>query len=113
MSISGIQSGYAIIQQSANMAEEAAIELNQASKHNQVSEHVPKSDDDVVEGSDFSFNQVEPEQSLSFKDKEPEPTSSSSDALVKLTQSASYNRVGASVVERQSEAIGSLLDIHI
>ncbi|EGU42073.1 hypothetical protein VISP3789_10219 [Vibrio splendidus ATCC 33789] len=69
MSISGIQSGYAIIQQSANMAEEAAIELNQASKHNQVSEHVPKSDDDVVEGSDFSFNQVEPEQSLSFKEK--------------------------------------------
>ena len=113
MSISGIQSGYAIIQQSANMAEEAAIELNQASKHNQVSEHVPESDDDVIEGSDFSFNQVEPEQSLSFKDKEPEPTSSSSDALVKLTQSASYNRVGASVVERQNEAIGSLLDIHI
>ncbi|NOH34705.1 hypothetical protein [Vibrio chagasii] len=113
MSISGIQSGYAIIQQSANMTEEAAIELNQASKHNQVSEHVPKSDDDVIEGSDFSFNQVEPEQSLSFNDKEPEPTSSSSDALVKLTQSASYNRVGASVVERQNEAIGSLLDIHI
>ena len=113
MSISGIQSGYAIIQQSANMAEEAAIELNQASKHNQVYEHAPESDDDVIEGSDFSFNQVEPEQSLSFKDKEPEPTSSSSDALVKLTQSASYNRVGASVVERQNEAIGSLLDIHI
>ena len=113
MSISGIQSGYAIIQQSANMAEEAAIELNQASKHNQTSEHVPESDDDVIEGSDFSFNQVEPEQSLSFKDKEPEPTSSSSDTLVKLTQSASYNRVGASVVERQNEAIGSLLDIHI
>ncbi|WP_394140641.1 hypothetical protein [Vibrio chagasii] len=113
MSISGIQSGYAIIQQSANMAEEAAIELNQASKHNQISEHVPESDDDVIEGSDFSFNQVEPEQSLSFKGKEPEPSSSSSDALVKLTQSASYNRVGASVVERQNEAIGSLLDIHI
>ena len=113
MSISGIQSGYAIIQQSANMAEEAAIELNQASKHNQVSEHVPESDDDVIEDSDFSFNQVEPKQSLSFKEKEPEPTASSSDTLVKLTQSANYNRVGASVVERQNEVIGSLLDIHI
>ncbi len=33
MSISGIQSGYAIIQQSTNMAEEAAIELNQAAQH--------------------------------------------------------------------------------
>ena len=106
MSISGIQSGYAIIQQSNNMAEEAALELNQSSKH------TPESDD-AFKGSDLSFNQVEPEQSLSLKDKEPEPTSSSSDALVKLTQSASYNRVGASVVERQNEAIGSLLDIHI
>ncbi|MDD1823467.1 hypothetical protein LRP52_14820 [Photobacterium sp. ZSDE20] len=106
MSISGIQSGYAIIQQSNNMAEEAAIELNQASKH------TPESDD-AFKGSDLSFNQVEPEQSISFKDKDPEPVSSSADSLLKLTQSASYNRVGASVVDRQNEAIGSLLDIHI
>ncbi|MGF1800319.1 hypothetical protein MID13_20865 [Vibrio gigantis] len=108
MSISGIQSGYAIIQQSTNMAEEAAIELNQASKHSLESES-----DDTFQASDLSFNQIEPEQSLSFKDKEPEPASSSTDSLIKLTQSASYNRVGASVVDRQNEAIGSLLDIHI
>ncbi|MEZ8542871.1 hypothetical protein AB6C74_08500 [Vibrio splendidus] len=95
MSISGIQSGYAIIQQSTNMAEEAAIELNQASKHSLES-------DDAFQTSDFSFNQIE-----------PEPSSSSTDALIKLTQSASYNRVGASVIDRQNEAIGSLLDIHI
>ncbi|CAH7089688.1 conserved hypothetical protein [Vibrio chagasii] len=112
MSISGIQSGYAIIQQSANMAEEAAIELKQASERPPVSKDTFESDD-VFKGSDFSFNQVEPEQSLSFKDKESEPSSSSNDALIKLTQSASYNRVGASVVDRQNEAIGSLLDIHI
>ncbi|CDT50041.1 Hypothetical protein VCR26J2_170266 [Vibrio coralliirubri] len=106
MSISGIQSGYAIIQQSTNMAEEAAIELNQASKHALES-------DDTFQASDLSFNQIGPEQSISFKDKEPEPASSSTDSLIKLTQSASYNRVGASVVDRQNEAIGSLLDIHI
>ncbi|MCF7502979.1 hypothetical protein [Vibrio sp. L3-7] len=106
MSISGIQSGYAIIQQSTNMAEEAAIELNQASKQSLES-------DNSFQTSDFSFNQIEPEQSISFKDKEPEPASPSSDALIKLTQSANYNRVGASVVDRQNEAIGSLLDIHI
>ena len=104
MSISGIQSGYAIIQQSTNMAEEAAIELSQASKHTLES-------GDVFQTSDFSFNQIEPEQSISFKEKEPEP--SSTEALIKLTQSASYNRVGASVIDRQNEAIGSLLDIHI
>ncbi|MEZ9658025.1 MULTISPECIES: hypothetical protein [Vibrio] len=106
MSISGIQSGYAIIQQSTNMGEEAAIELNQASKHALES-------DDTFEASDLSFNQIEPEQAISFKDKEPEPASSSTDSLIKLTQSASYNRVGASVVDRQNEVIGSLLDIHI
>ncbi|WP_412500311.1 hypothetical protein [Vibrio cyclitrophicus] len=106
MSISGIQSGYAIIQQSTNMVEEAAIELNQASKHSLES-------DDAFQTSDFSFNQIEPEQSISFKEKEPEPSSSSTDALIKLTQSASYNRVGASVINCQNEAIGSLLNIHI
>ncbi|KWT99349.1 hypothetical protein [Vibrio toranzoniae] len=106
MSISGIQSGYAIIQQSTKMAEEAAIELNQAYKN------VPNSDD-AFKSSDLSFNQVEPEQYTSFKDKEPEPVSPSSEPLLKLTQSANYNRVGASVVDRQNEAIGSLLDIHI
>ncbi|MEZ8169272.1 hypothetical protein A152_0019545 [Vibrio tasmaniensis 1F-187] len=106
MSISGIQSGYAIIQQSTNMAEEAAIELNQNSKHS------PKTND-TFQTSDLSFNQIEPEQSISFKEKEPEPASSSTEALLKLTQSANYNRVGASVVDRQNEAIGSLLDIHI
>ncbi|MFS1467568.1 hypothetical protein BCU33_016035 [Vibrio lentus] len=106
MSISGIQSGYAIIQQSTNMAEEAAIELNQAAQHS------PESND-FSQSSDLSFNQIEPEKSLALKDKEPEPVSSSTDSLIKLTQSASYNRVGASVVDRQNEAIGSLLDIHI
>ncbi|MEZ9243767.1 hypothetical protein AB4179_05945 [Vibrio lentus] len=106
MPISGIQSGYAIIQQSTNMAEEAAIELNQAAQHTAES-------NDFSQSSDLSFNQIEPEKSLSLKDKEPEPLSSSTDSLIKLTQSASYNRVGASVVDRQNEAIGSLLDIHI
>ncbi|WP_299694119.1 hypothetical protein [uncultured Vibrio sp.] len=106
MSISGIQSGYAIIQQSTNMAEEAATELNQASPP-------PLKSDDALQASDLSFNQVAPDQSIPFKDKQPDPVSSSSDALLKLTQSASYNRVGASVIERQNQAIGSLLDIHI
>ncbi|MFA0113081.1 hypothetical protein AB4407_05215 [Vibrio sp. 10N.261.46.E11] len=106
MSISGIQSGYAIIQQSTNMAEEAAIDLDQNSKQSLKS-------DDTFQTSDLSFNQIEPEQSISFKDKESKPVSSSTDSLIKLTQSANYNRVGASVVDRQNEAIGSLLDIHI
>ncbi|MEZ8969030.1 hypothetical protein AB6E36_00930 [Vibrio cyclitrophicus] len=106
MSISGIQSGYAIIQQSTNMTEEAALELNQASQHT-------SNPDDQIQGSDLSFNQVEPDQSISFKEKEADPITSSNDAILKLTQSANYNRVGASVIDRQNEAIGSLLDIHI
>ncbi|MGF1746734.1 hypothetical protein [Vibrio minamisatsumaniensis] len=106
MSISGIQPGYAIIQQSANMAEEAAIELNQASQHSLES-------DDTFQASDLSFNQIAPEKSLSSKDKQPELIPSSSEALLKLTQSANYNRIGASVVDRQNDAIDRILDIHI
>ncbi|UTT86846.1 hypothetical protein LZI70_15585 [Vibrio pelagius] len=106
MSISGLHSGYAIMQQSANMVEEAAVEINQLAKNE------PQLEQEMAPISDLSFNQLPTADPLQ-KEAVSEPMPSHSDALVKLTQSASYNRVGASVVERQNEAIGSLLDIHI
>ncbi|EKM28599.1 hypothetical protein VCHENC02_5519, partial [Vibrio harveyi] len=33
--------------------------------------------------------------------------------LVNLTQASTYNRIGASVVDKNNEVIGSLLDIHV
>lgn len=99
MPISGVQSGYQLIQQSSKMAEEAALELNQASQQN----------------NDLSFNNAElPQNDAQSKEEKSEPPpASQSDALMKLTQSSSYNRIGASVIERNNEVIGSLLDIHI
>ncbi|MFM2604764.1 hypothetical protein [Vibrio diabolicus] len=35
------------------------------------------------------------------------------ESLINLTQAAGYNRVGASVIEKNNEVIGSLLDIHV
>lgn len=102
MPISGVQSGYQLIQQSSKMAEEAALEANQASEYEQ-------------ERNDLSFNKVDlpKEESKEESSSSPPPPASHSDALMKLNQSSSYNRIGASVVERNNEVIGSLLDIHI
>ncbi|MGF1755369.1 hypothetical protein L4C33_17460 [Vibrio makurazakiensis] len=102
MPISGVQSGYQLIQQSSKMAEEAALEINQASQQEQ-------------ESNDLSFNNAElpKNDTQSQEEKSEPPPASQSDALMKLTQSSSYNRIGASVIERNNEVIGSLLDIHI
>ncbi|WP_394252293.1 hypothetical protein [Vibrio profundi] len=101
MPISGVQSGYQLIQQSSKMAEEAALEANQASEYEQ-------------ERNDLSFNKVDlPKEESKDESSSPPPPASHSDALMKLNQSSSYNRIGASVVERNNEVIGSLLDIHI
>ncbi|MBW3695692.1 hypothetical protein EK599_08290 [Vibrio sp. T187] len=101
MPISGVQSGYQLIQQSSKMAEEAALEANQAAQQEQ-------------ERNDLSFNKIEPQkEEVKNEEKSSPPPASQTDALMKLNQSSSYNRIGASVVERNNEMIGSLLDIHI
>ncbi|MFA0567824.1 hypothetical protein L4C37_12805 [Vibrio kagoshimensis] len=106
MSISGIQSGYQMIQQSSQMAEEAAVEINQASQR--------EAQLNNPQQNDLAFNQVEAPQPNQVTEAKPsEPIPSHSDAMMKLTQSSNYNRIGASVVERNNEMIGSLLDIHI
>lgn len=85
MSISGLHSGYAIMQQSANMVEEAAVEINQLAKKE------PQLDQEMAPKSDLSFNQLPTADPLQ-KEAMSEPMPSHSDALVKLTQSASYTQ---------------------
>ncbi|MGR5130827.1 hypothetical protein [Vibrio alfacsensis] len=99
MSISGIQSGYQLIQLSQKMADDATHDIQQG----------------TVKKSDLEFNNIElsigspPSHSISS----PNDPSSSTEPLVNLMQSAGYNRIGASVVEKSNEMIGSLLDIHV
>lgn len=121
MSISGIQSGYQMISQSSALAEGAARDLNLAQKNpspkqefEAKAEFTAKQEPDqsqdplIAQDSSLAFNKIEFE-------KEPEVSEPISyiDATQQLTQAASYNRIGANVVERSNEMIGSLLDIHI
>ncbi len=99
MPISGIQSGYQMIQLSQKMAEDAAHDIQK----------------DFVKENDLDFNKVElvKDSELSFNAPNFTPSSNTVEPLVNLTQAASYNRIGASVVDKSNEVIGSLLDIHV
>ncbi|WP_165313839.1 hypothetical protein [Vibrio ziniensis] len=95
MSISSLQSGYPIVQQSYKLADEAAIDI-------QESESVKN---DFKSSNELKFNAIENKQAHHSKsDIEP---------MLKLNQASQYNRVGASVIQREQAMIGSLLDIHI
>ena len=98
MPVSGIQSGYNMIQLSQKMAEGAAHEIQQ----------------DFVKENDLTFNKVDlvKDNELAFHKVASVPTNPI-EPLVNLTQAASYNRIGASVVDKSNEVIGSLLDIHV
>ncbi|MGF1696504.1 hypothetical protein L4C54_12590 [Vibrio lamellibrachiae] len=97
MSVSSIQSGYQIIEQSSRMAEEAAHEI-------QVQPQPPMAPVEIK--NDFEFNKV--------KFEPPEETSFSyTDPLIKLNQAHQYNNIGTNMLQRDQDMIGTLLDIHI
>ncbi len=112
MITSGVNSGYQMIQLSNQMADEASRELNPANQQ-------PRDD--------LSFNRVdrgnEAQQGQLNNGQEQDQQQQNSasrivtdpqqqqEALLKLNQATGYNRIGASVVERNQEVIGSLLDI--
>lgn len=98
MPVSGIQSGYNMIQLSHKMAEGAAHEIQQ----------------DFIKDNDLAFNKVDlvKGNELEFN-KASDLPSNPIEPLVNLTQASTYNRIGASVVDKNNEVIGSLLDIHV
>lgn len=101
MPVSSVQSGYALINQSQTLAKEAASEIAQKNKEN-----------------DLEFNQVErPSSQEEIRSKEDDNkekrASSTEEALTKLNQAKTYNQAGANVVQRSNEIIGTLLDTHV
>ncbi|MFY2507133.1 hypothetical protein ACN3E9_02210 [Vibrio pectenicida] len=92
MTVSAIQPGYNLIEQSSQMAEEAAHEIHQT----QITNPIEKDDS-------YQFNKVE------FK----LPESSQIEPIVKLTQAEKYSRLGTNVLQRDQEMIGTLLDVHV
>ncbi len=96
MPVSSLQSGYPIIQQSHKMADEAAAEIEESTfRRNELSQ-----------SSALEFNDVEKTKIKRLDDDDV-------NALIKLNQSTQYNRVGTSVMQREQDMIGSLLDLHV
>lgn len=92
MPVSSVQSGHQIIQQSQSLADEAANEISQ-----------------VSETSSLDFNKVE-----QIKDTEkPKEKPSLEDALTKLNHSNTYSQVGANIIQRSDDMVGTLLDTQI
>lgn len=95
MSISSLQSGYPIVQQSYKMADEAARDIQKSNSFK----------NDFSNGDALKFNAVE--------HKKDHHSKSDIEPMMKLNQAAQYNRVGVNVIQREQDMIGSLLDIHI
>ncbi|NRF12763.1 hypothetical protein [Vibrio coralliilyticus] len=92
MSVSSVQPGYQLIEQSSKMADEAAREINQVYKPNP-----------IQKDESYEFNKVE------FKQPEP----SDIEPMIKLTQAEQYSRIGTNMLQRDQEMIGTLLDVHV
>lgn len=95
MSISSLQSGYPIVQQSYKMADEAARDIQKSASY----KHDFGNDDAL------KFNAVE--------NKKARQPKSDIEPILKLNQASQYNRVGVNVMQREQDMIGSLLDVHI
>ena len=96
MSISSLQSGYPIVQQSYKMADEAAREIQESNSFK----------NDFSDKDALKFNAIE-------RKKAHHPSKNDIEPMLKLNQAAQYNRVGTNVIQREQDMIGSLLDIHI
>ncbi|MCW8334870.1 hypothetical protein [Vibrio paucivorans] len=95
MPVSGVQSGYQVIEQSNKMAEEAALEIAQQQSIAPVELH----------DKSLEFNKID--------DDSPPPLPSSHEPLIKLGNAQHYNRIGTNMLQREQDMIGSLLDIHV
>lgn len=103
MSISAMSSGYPIIQQSSKMANQAARDIQQAQTQSSSEQSTPNNRDLA------QANNPPPESSSSSPPSKPDTIN----ALLNLNQAQQYNRAGATVVQREQEMIGSMLDIRV
>ncbi|MGO1296960.1 MAG: hypothetical protein ACTMIA_06560 [Vibrio sp.] len=104
MAISGIGSnGYDIIQRSQQMADNAAQAIQQSQVQDQRNDPMAFNKVDLSEQ-----GKVQAEQSI--KD---ERVPSQTDSLVQLNQAQNYNRAGVSVVQKERDMLGSMLDLRV
>lgn len=95
MPVSSVQSGYQLLQQSQSMSEAAAEQIAESATE-----------------SNLEFNKINTENRPELtKESKEKPTLE--DALTKLNQSHTYSQIGANVVQRSNDAIGTMLDTQI
>lgn len=93
MSVSSINSGYQLIQRSQDLSDEAASEIAESKKPN-----------------DLEFNKIDNEEMEIIKEK---PSPSVEESLTKLQQAKTYNQAGANLIQRSNDIIGTILDTHV
>lgn len=108
MSVSALQSGYQMIDHATQMTNEASRDINRATRH--------RSDEQMQQEPRAVDSALAPQQNTIRQQKEiadKNPDQTQVDALIKLNQATQYNRVGANVIQREQDMIGSLLDIQV
>jgi hypothetical protein len=95
MRLTSSQSGYQLVNQSQRLAEQAAIDINA-----QTTQATPT-------GTSLPATQTELRASNNVS---PMP---SSDPLVNLQQASQYAKVGTSIIQREQDMIGTLLDTRV
>lgn len=85
------QSGNHLLSQSTQLAEKAAVELNRSSVHSN------------------TLHQPEIQQEAS----KAKPTISAIDPLIDLQRANQYSKVGATIIQREQDMIGTLLDTSV
>lgn len=104
MSMSVSKSGYQMMQQSSQMAQEAARDIQENS--------LPVAQD-KDQGTELDFNKVDATSPPQQAEERSDVPQSYTDALVKLNQASQYSSVGANVLQRDQDMIGTRLDVHI
>ncbi|KUI98120.1 hypothetical protein VRK_28210 [Vibrio sp. MEBiC08052] len=108
MSVSALQSGYQMIDHATQMTNEASRDLNRVAQH--------RSDEQIQQEPRMVDSSPAPQQNTIRQQKEiadKNPDQTQVDALMKLNQATQYNRVGANVIQREQDMIGSLLNIQV
>ena len=137
MAISSVQSGYSLMQQSQSLANQAARDIADRTGNNNRLEQNTNEDrmankraeeetttqrndpnaptaNNTNDEQGLGFNRVEDSKEASeSKDKPKQITQSHVDSLLQLNQAKTYNQVGANVVQRSNEIVGTMLDTHV
>ncbi|MDP5252850.1 MULTISPECIES: hypothetical protein [unclassified Vibrio] len=114
MAISGIGSGYSMLQQSQQMASSAAETLANNSNNQKLDTPSQDLTASGQQNPNTATNQVlsaEGDAKQASSDGQNKPTVSNLDALLTLNQAQNYNAIGAKVIENSNERLGNLIDI--